>query len=271
VPNIFDNITDNTRLGLALRESLKDFDTVDVATGYLDLRGWSSFADILDTKQPTAAEADRPTARVLIGMVAPSDSQQILESLQEQVQPPAYGADIHDRKKALARRDQLVKHLRNQLMRGLATTEGQNTLQTLKLQLEEGVVEMKVFTEKPLHGKTYLFHAPAKKHGARWGYVGSSNLTGAGLNRNLELNIDVQDSDATIKLATWFEDRWDDPFSRPDQVRLELGHQGEHPEEHFADRVPRVVNAPTDAELDPLTGELGGDVVQVACRATEPV
>jgi len=215
VPNIFDNITDDTRLGLALRESLKDFDTVDVATGYLDLRGWSSFADILDAKQPTAAEADRPTARVLIGMVAPSDSQQILESLQEQVQPPAYGADIHDREKALARRDQLVRHLRNQLMRGLATTEGQNTLQTLKLQLEEGVVEMKVFTEKPLHGKTYLFHAPAKKHGARWGYVGSSNLTGAGLNRNLELNIDVQDSDATIKLATWFEDRWDDPFSLP--------------------------------------------------------
>jgi len=31
------------------------------------------------------------------------------------------------------------------------------------------------------------------------------------------------------------------------------------------------VNAPTDAELDPLAGELGGDVVQVPCRATEPV
>jgi len=212
VPNIFDNITDDTRLGLALRESLKDFDTVDVATGYFDLRGWSGFADLIDTKQAPAPDS-RPTARVLIGMVAPSDSQQILESLQEEVQPPAYGADIHDREKALARRDQLVKHLRNQLMRGLATTEGQNTLQTLKRQLQDGAVEMKVFTEKPLHGKTYLFHAPAKKHGSRWGHVGSSNLTGAGLNRNLELNIDVQDSDATAKLATWFEARWDDPFS----------------------------------------------------------
>jgi hypothetical protein len=137
VPNIFDNITDDTRLGLALRESLQDFDTVDVATGYIDLRGWSNFADILDTKQAPAAGARRPTARVLVGMVAPSDSQQILESLQEDVQPPAYGADIHDREKALARRDQLVKHLRNQLMRGLATTEGQKTLQTLKRQLQD--------------------------------------------------------------------------------------------------------------------------------------
>lgn len=213
MPNIFDNITDDTRLGLALRESLKDFDTVDVATGYLDLRGWSSFADILDTKEPQPPEAGRPTARVLVGMIAPSDSEQILDSLQADVQPPAYGADIHDREKALARRDQLVKHLRNQLMRGLATAASQRTLQTLKRQLRDGVVEMKVFTEKPLHGKTYLFHAPAKKHGSRWAYVGSSNLTGAGLNRNLELNIDVQDSDATNKLAAWFDDRWNDPFS----------------------------------------------------------
>ena len=127
--------------------------------------------------------------------------------------PPEYGSDVHDRERALSRRDQLVAHLRTQLMRGLATNEGQKTLQTLKRQLEQGTVAMKVFTEKPLHGKTYIFHAPAKKHGSRWGYVGSSNLTGAGLNRNLELNIDVQDSDATAKLAAWFQERWEDRFS----------------------------------------------------------
>lgn len=211
MPNIYDNITDDTRLGLALRDSLTDFDTVDVATGYIDLRGWSNMADILDSKP--APDGARATARVLVGMVAPSDSQQLLDILQDQVQPPEYGADIHDRERALARRDQLVAHLRNQLMRGLATTEGQATLQTLKRQLREGVVAMKVFTEKPLHGKTYIFHAPSKKHGSRWAYVGSSNLTGAGLHRNLELNIDVQDSDATTKLATWFDERWTDRFS----------------------------------------------------------
>lgn len=211
MPNIFDNLTDDTRLGAALRDSLRDFDTVDVATGYLDLRGWSSMADILDTK--TVADSGRPAARVLVGMVAPSDSQQLLDLLQDDLQPPEYGSDIHDRERAFARRDQLVAHLRTQLMRGLATAQGQATLQTLKRQLTDGLVAMKVFTETPLHGKTYLFHAPDKKHAARWGYVGSSNLTGAGLHRNLELNIDVQDSDATTKLATWFEDRWNDRFS----------------------------------------------------------
>lgn len=211
MPNIFDNLTDASRLGPALRDSLTDFDTVDVATGYIDLRGWSNLADVLDAK--AVVEDGHPTARVLVGMVAPADSQQLLDMLQDDVQPPEYGSDIHDRARAIARRDQLVGHLRTQLMRGLATREGQETLQTLKRQLEHGTVAMKVFTEKPLHGKTYIFHAPGKKHGSKWGYVGSSNLTGAGLNRNLELNIDVQDSDATVKLATWFEERWQDPFS----------------------------------------------------------
>ena len=211
MPNIFDNLTDSTRLGPALRDSLDEFDSVDVATGYIDLRGWSNLADVLDGKSVT--EGGRPTARVLVGMVAPADSQQLLDMLQDDVQPPEYGSGIHDLERAIARRDQLVAHLRTQLMRGLATREGQETLQTLKHQLEQGTVAMKVFSEKPLHGKTYIFHAPAKKHGSRWGYVGSSNLTGAGLNRNLELNIDVQDSDATLKLASWFEERWDDRFS----------------------------------------------------------
>ncbi len=212
MPNIFDNITDETRLGLALRDSLTDFATIDVATGHLDLRGWASFADILDTK-PAPGPGARPTARILVGMIAPSDSEQLLDSLQDQVQPPTYGSDIHDREKAIARRDRLVEHLRNQLMRGLATTSGQRTLRTLKRQLRDGLIDMKVFTEKPLHGKTYIFHTPEKKHGSRWAYVGSSNLTGAGLHNNLELNIDVQDSDATTKLATWFDQRWNDPFS----------------------------------------------------------
>ncbi|MFK5645122.1 helicase-related protein [Ornithinimicrobium sp. LYQ121] len=211
MPNIFDNLSDDTRLGPALRDSLRDFDTMDVATGYIDLRGWANLADLVDGKPRT--DGDRPTARVLVGMVAPADAQQLLDMLQDEVQPREYGADIHDRERALARRDQLVAHLRTQLMRGLATREGQATLRTLKRQLQDGLVAMKVFTEKPLHGKTYIFHAPGKKHGGKWGYVGSSNLTGAGLKRNLELNIDVQDSDATAKLATWFDERWNDPFS----------------------------------------------------------
>ena len=71
---------------------------------------------------------------------------------------------------------------------------------------------MRIHTAHRLHAKLYLCHrddcaAP------RVGYVGSSNLTAAGLRDQGELNVDVVDGDATAKLARWFEDRWNDPFT----------------------------------------------------------
>jgi hypothetical protein len=41
-------------------------------------------------------------------------------------------------------------------------------------------------------------------------FLGSSNLTLAGLAKQGELNIDVMDQDAANKLAVWFDDRWKD-------------------------------------------------------------
>lgn len=211
MPSIFDNITDESRLGPALQGDLTNFDSVDVATGYLDLRGWSGFADIVDAKPRESRET--PTARVLVGMVMPSEAAAMLSALQEQVQPAAYGADLNSLEKAMAAKDQLVRHLRTQLMRGIPNQAEQKTLQQLRDQLESGAVEMKVFTDAPLHGKTYIFHAPENPMAKQRAYVGSSNLTAAGFYRNLELNIDVRDEDATQKLASWFEDRWNSKFS----------------------------------------------------------
>jgi len=213
VPSIYDNLLDETRLGPALQEALTAFDRMDVASGYLDLRGWSNMADIIEKKAAGADQIEEPIARVLIGMVMPSDAAAMLSSLQDTVQPPSYGSNINSREKAIEAKDQLVKHLRNQLMRGIPNKAEQGTLQQLRDQLESGAVEMKVFTDAPLHGKTYIFHAPGNPFLERRAYVGSSNLTGAGLLRNLELNIDATDKDATKKLADWFKDRWEAPFS----------------------------------------------------------
>lgn len=52
-------------------------------------------------------------------MVMPADSALMLSALQDVVQPPPYGSDMNDMGKALAAKEQLVKHLRTHLMRGL--------------------------------------------------------------------------------------------------------------------------------------------------------
>ena len=58
MPNIYDNLADQTRLRPALREALEEYDTFDVATGYLDLRGWSSLADLVDAKTAGGAQTE---------------------------------------------------------------------------------------------------------------------------------------------------------------------------------------------------------------------
>ncbi len=210
MPSIYDNVTEAGQLGLALQSDLRNFNSVDVATGYLDLRGWAGFADIVDDKARTC---DGPIARVLIGMVMRSDAAAMLGALQEQVQPAPYGSDVNSLEKAIAAKDHLVRHLRAQLMRGLPNSAEQRTLQKLRHQLASGAVEMKVFTDAPLHGKTYIFRAPGNPYLEKRGYVGSSNLTAAGFFRNLELNVDVVDAQATELLSRWFVERWDARFS----------------------------------------------------------
>ncbi|BCW57851.1 helicase-related protein [Arthrobacter sp. StoSoilB20] len=225
MPKIFDNTTQH--LGAGLRATFEAHSRIDIAAGYMDLRGWDSLADIVDTKfgvsgthpRPAANElfdgSAEPIARILVGMVAPADSQQILDSLQRELEAPNEHDDLADFETARIRKARLVSHLREQLMRGLSSAEGQRTLQALKRQLQQGSVQVKVFTSRPLHGKTYILHNEAGHYAPTMAYVGSSNLTKAGLYSNLELNIDVMDQDASAKLAQWFETHWNDPFSLP--------------------------------------------------------
>lgn len=108
MPNIFDNLKDASAVGGALMGDLSNFDTLDVATGYLDLRGWGSFADIVDVKSGSRSASDPPVVRVLMGMVMPADSAAMISALQDTVQPPPYGSDVNDMAKARAAKEHLV-------------------------------------------------------------------------------------------------------------------------------------------------------------------
>ena len=141
-------------------KALANFDTCDVATGYFDLRGWASFANLVDTKVAGRKPTDPAVVRVLVGMVMPADSALMLAALQDVVQPPAYGSELNDMRKGLTAKEQLVRHLRTQLMRGLPSKAEQTTLQQLKVQLAAGAVE-KVFMTAPLHGRTYVLNCLA--------------------------------------------------------------------------------------------------------------
>jgi len=103
----------------------------------------------------------------------------------------------------------MAEEFREQLTVGLPTDEDEAGLRRLAYQIRKKKVIVKLFLGHPLHAKLYLLFR-SDPINPTVGYLGSSNLTFAGLAQQGELNIDVLDHDACEKLARWFEDRWND-------------------------------------------------------------
>lgn len=197
MPRIFDNIEQHLRP--ALVETLKGSDRADFCVGYFNLRGWRS----IDEHVEKWSGGEGHCCRLLVGMQRlPHEEMRLARSLSDKNK----SLDNH----AAARlRSNLAKEFREQLTLGAPSNEDEAGLRRLSKQIKAKKVIVKLFLKHPLHAKLYLLFRPDPV-APSVGYLGSSNLTMAGLSRQGELNIDVLDQDACQKLAQWFEDRWND-------------------------------------------------------------
>ena len=200
MPRIFDNLGLGTSLLPALQETLALCSSADFCVGYFNLRGWGGLTPYVDQWDPS----DGP-CRVLIGMQR-LPHEELREAFSLLDRP--YGIDNQT---AHRLRVQLAEQLRQQLTIGVPTNADERTLRQLATQLRSKKVVVKLFLRHPLHAKLYLLFRDDPINPIV-GYLGSSNLTFAGLSGQGELNVDVLDHDATLKLKQWFEDRWTDRF-----------------------------------------------------------
>ena len=200
MPRIFDNLSPEAELSQALRETLAVSNRADFCVGYFNLRGWGDLAPDVDRWDPE----DGP-CRLLIGMQR-LPNEELREALALRDSPPSI-----DNATAHRLRVQLAEQLRQQLTFGLPTNADEAALHRLVEQLKDKRVIVKLFLRHPLHAKLYLLYRNDPNNPIT-GYLGSSNLTFAGLSQQGELNIDVLDHDATGKLQGWFEDRWNDRY-----------------------------------------------------------
>ena len=183
--------------------SLASSRRLDTAVGYFNLRGWQLIAKAVDTLPPR--EDGQPKVRLLVGMTeSPLDEMRRLVRARLELPVTNKIAEEHRR--------ETLSELRAQLQVGLPTPADEAALRMLRRQMSDGDVEVRLFLAHRLHAKLYLCHRDDSA-APRVGYVGSSNLTRAGLREQGELNVDVLDGDATSKLQRWFDDRWEDPFS----------------------------------------------------------
>ncbi len=196
MPRIFDNIDQS--LLPALRETLGLSDRADFCVGYFNLRGWRQ----IDEEVDRWAGGPGKCCRLLVGMQKlPAD--ELHAALGTQTD------DDIDNQRANRLKKKLAEEFRNQLTFGLPSDADEAGLRRLAAQIRSKKVVVKLFLRHPLHAKLYLLFRP-DPISPKIGYLGSSNLTFAGLARQGELNIDVLDHDACQKLAAWFEARWDD-------------------------------------------------------------
>ena len=199
MPRIFDNI--EQQLLFALQETLTVSDRADFCIGYFNLRGWKQ----LDSYIEKWSGGKDNCCRLLVGMQRlPAEELRTAMSLIRQ------DAGI-DNQTALRIKKKLAEEFREQLTIGIPTNEDEAGLRRLASQIKAKKVVVKLFLRHPLHAKLYLLFR-SDPINPTTGFLGSSNLTFAGLSRQGELNIDVLDHDACNKLSKWFEDRWDDKW-----------------------------------------------------------
>jgi len=197
MPRIFDNI--EKQLLAALRETLNVSDRADFSVGYFNLRGWKQ----LDSHIEKWAGGKDNCCRLLVGMQR-LPQEELISALS------LVKADKEiDQQTALRIKKKLAEEFREQLTYGIPTNDDEAGLRRLAAQIKAKKVVVKLFLRHQLHAKLYLLFRPYPIN-PTIGYMGSSNLTFAGLAQQGELNIDVLDHDASQKLAKWFEDRWND-------------------------------------------------------------
>ena len=204
MPKIYDNIQNQLTKGLA--ETLKLSQRGDFCVGYFNLRGWHEIADRIDelAGMPVTEKNDQfhRYCRLLVGM----------QKLPSEILRESFLRDdtyIIDQAEMIKLKKKLAYEFKEQLTIGTPTERDEIYLRKLSKQLKAKKVVVKLHLKHQLHAKLYL----AISNDVRVpvvGFLGSSNLTLAGLSKQGELNIDVMDQDAAAKLSQWFDDRWND-------------------------------------------------------------
>lgn len=197
MPRIFDNIEKS--LLPSLQETINIAERADFCVGYFNLRGWKHLAGYVDKWEGGEGRC----CRLLVGMHV-SPSEELRHALRT-----VDGHDELDNQTALREKRRIAEEFREQLTLGVPTNDDEVVLRRLAAQIRAKRLVVRVYLRHSLHAKLYLLHRQDPINPVV-GYLGSSNLTFAGLSKQGELNIDVLDGDACNKLVNWFEDRWGD-------------------------------------------------------------
>ena len=175
---------DNQRVKIAeavraCAEYRKNQYPVSIATGYFNLGGFMSIADVLEAA---------PAVRILIG--AEPEHEVVSDTLE---------VDRENPRRAVDRVEQGIVAARDEVP---FDAQADAKIKRLKTFLDRKTTEVKIYRKRFLHGKAFIFGDEEAV------IAGSANFTAAGLNHNLELDLGQYDPDKVKRIHEWYEALW---------------------------------------------------------------
>lgn len=199
MPTIFDNIEND--LLTSLNNAIESAYRGDFCVGYFNLRGWRT----IDSGVEAWDGGEGKCCRLLVGM------QRLTSDEIEEAYSLIHSGEGLDNRRAIKMKKRMADEFRHQLTLGAPTDQDEKGLRRLVRQLKDKKVLVKLYLRHTLHAKLYLAFRQDDFQPVL-AFLGSSNLTMAGLSRQGELNVDVADQDSAKKLEQWFNDRWSDQW-----------------------------------------------------------
>ena len=168
---------------------------VRIATGFFSPAGFGRIAEYLEPV---------PSVRLMLGTDLGADGIEQRRRLDETESM----FEQRRMRTGLSRMDAMLRTERDRLP---FTRASGTALRKLIEALRAGNLEVRRYENAFLHAKAYIFTPTDEANGGAEGIIaGSSNLTGAGLTSNLELNIGRYDRPIVGQACQWFDELWDE-------------------------------------------------------------
>ena len=165
----------------------------DVLVGYFRTSGFFKLYPALENVEKI---------RILVGLNVDRFTVKIIDRAKEDIKYTSF-----TRKEG---REILEETIENEFENSSTTSEVEKGVRIFIDWLKSGKLEMRLYTEAPIHAKVYIMRKDPEKVPDMYGSVitGSSNFSEAGLLNNLEFNVELKDAPDVQFALDKFEELW---------------------------------------------------------------
>lgn len=179
-----------TRFATILKSNTKFF---DVLVGYFRTSGFFKLYSSME---------DVDKIRILVGLNVDRFTVKIIDRANEEIGYTTVST--------IEGREQVEQDITHEFENASATAEVEKGVRKFIDWLKSGKLEMRMYTEAPIHAKVYIMRKDPEKVPDMYGSVitGSSNFSEAGLLNNLEFNVELKDAVDVDFALNRFEELW---------------------------------------------------------------